>query len=79
MELLEFLIDNSYIKYKGKIYRQYIGIPMGIDPAPFMANLFLHYYENRFIRNLIDNGKTDQASVLKDTFRYLDFRRSLEH
>ena len=39
--LLDFLIDNSYMMYKGEIYRQFIGIPMGIDPAPFMANFFL--------------------------------------
>ena len=28
---------------------QKIGIPMGSDPAPFMANLFI-YYENRWVR-----------------------------
>ena len=45
---------------------------MGIDPAPFMANLFLHYYENKFIKSLIENGDLDKATKLKDTFRYLD-------
>ena len=72
IKLLDFIVDNSYIKYKGKIYRQYVGIPMRIDPAPFMSNLFLHYYENKFIKSLIENGDLDQATKLKDTFRYLD-------
>ena len=72
IKLLNFIVDNSYIKYKGKIYRQFVGIPMGIDPAPFMANLFLHYYENKFIKNLVDNGNIKEAGVLKYTFRYLD-------
>ena len=42
-------IDSCYIEFKGKVYRQHIGIPMGVDPAPFIANLFLHYSESRYI------------------------------
>ena len=72
IKLLNFLVDNSYILYKGKVFRQHTGIPMGIDPAPFMANLFLHYYENTYITNLVDSGKIKEAGVLKYTFRYLD-------
>ena len=45
---------------------------MGIDPAPFMANLFIHYFENKYIRNLVDTGNINEAGVLKYTFRYLD-------
>ena len=36
--------------------RQAIGIPMGIDPAPFWANLYLYSYEEDFISNLVKNG-----------------------
>ena len=36
--------------------RQAIGIPMGIDPAPFWANLYLYSYEEHFISNLVKNG-----------------------
>ena len=78
IKLLNFIIDNSYIKYKGKIFRQFIGIPiMGIDPAPFMANLFLHFYEFRYIKDLVENGEIAEAGVLKYTFRYLDDLLSL--
>ena len=37
--------------------RQAIGIPMGIDPAPFWANLYLYTYEEDFITNLVNCGK----------------------
>ena len=72
IKLLNFIVDNSYIEYKGKLFRQFVGIPMGIDPAPFMANLFLHFYEFGYIKNLVDNGKLSEAGVLKYTFRYQD-------
>ena len=33
--------------------KQDIGIPMGIDPAPFWANLFLYSFESKYVKNLI--------------------------
>jgi len=78
IKMLEFIVDNSFIKYKGKIYRQYIGIPMGIDPAPFMANLFLHFYENKYIVNLVNIGNIKEAGVLRNSFRYLDDLLSID-
>ena len=41
MEWLEFLIGNVYIRVGNKVFRQRIGIPMGTDCAPLLANLFL--------------------------------------
>ena len=38
--ILEFIIDNAYYQGGYKIFKQIIGIPMGSDPAPFIANLF---------------------------------------
>ena len=66
------MIDNCYIEFKGKVYRQYIGIPMGVDPAPFIANLFLHYSETRYMDNLIKAGDMTKAKKLSNSFRYLD-------
>ena len=45
---------------------------MGIDPAPFMANLFLFYYENRFMVDLISSKEVFRAKKLSKSFRYLD-------
>ena len=42
---LKFLIENAYFEVGGKFFQQKIGIPIGLDPAPFLANLFLAYYE----------------------------------
>ena len=42
---IKFLVENIYIQVGDKIFRQTIGIPMGTDCAPLLANLFLFYYE----------------------------------
>ena len=56
IEMLEFLIDNIYIKVGKDIFRQQIGIPMGTDCASFLANLFLFYYEYNYMKDLIKSN-----------------------
>ena len=66
-----FLINNSYFYVGKQVFRQKIGIPMGLDPAPFLANLFLAYYEIHFIDGL---RKTDYGRAKKflNTYRFID-------
>ena len=44
---------------------------MGSDPAPFIANLFLYVYENRFMTNLKKNDLA-RAKNLRHVFRFID-------
>ena len=37
---VEYLIDNSYVSIGKRTYRQCIGIPIGTDCVPLVANLF---------------------------------------
>ena len=37
-----------YIRFGSKLYRQIVGISMGTNCAPFVADLFLFYYESDF-------------------------------
>ena len=40
---LAILLDNSFIRYGGTMYRQIVGIPMGTDGEPLVADsLLLH-------------------------------------
>ena len=70
-ECVSFLIKNCYFKVGNHILRQNIGIPMGIDPAPFWANLFLYYYENLFVKKLISDG-SPRAYNYNSTCRFID-------
>ena len=44
-EALTFLLDNIYIRFGSKLYRQIVGIPMGTNCAHLLADLFLFCYE----------------------------------
>ena len=65
------LITNSYFTVGNFVFRQSIGIPMGIDPAPFWANLYLYHYESSFVTSL---SKTDKyrGFKFKHCFRFID-------
>ena len=39
---IDFLIDNIYVRFGSSVFRQVIGIPMGTNSAPLLADLFLH-------------------------------------
>lgn len=49
VNILKFCIRNSYITFNSKIYRQRVGIPMGANYSPNVANLYLHFYESKFM------------------------------
>ena len=46
------LLDNIFIRFGTKLYRQTIGIPMGTNSAPLVADLFLFCYERDFMKSL---------------------------
>ena len=69
--MVSHLISETYFTVGDILFRQNIGIPMGIDPAPFWANLYLYHYENNFMTKLI---KTDRyrGFKFKNCFRFID-------
>ena len=77
--MIDFLIDNIFVDFGGRIFQQTIGIPMGTNCAPLLADLFLYSYEAEFIQNLIKDGKRALASKFNLTFRYIDDVLSLNN
>ena len=55
-----------------ELYRQIIGIPMGTNCAPLVADLFLFCYERDFMLSLSDNNQADIIEAFNSTSRYLD-------
>ena len=68
---VDYLIDNIYVSVGNKVYRQCVGIPMGTDCAPLLANLFLFSYEYRYMRGLIKSNIL-MARKFNNTMRYID-------
>ena len=70
-ECVSFLIKNCFFKVGNAILRQCIGIPMGIDPAPFWANLFLYHFEAKYVKNLISTS-SPRAYNFHSVGRFID-------
>ena len=71
-EALIYLLDNIYIRFGTKLYRQIVGIPMGTNCAPLVADLFLFCYERDFMTSLSDVKEAEIIEAFKSTSRYLD-------
>ncbi len=69
---LLFLLDNIYVRYGHKVCRQAIGIPMGTNCAPLIADLFLYCYERDFMLKLSKDKQSHIIEAFNDTSRYLD-------
>ena len=55
-------MDNIYIRFGTKLYRQIVSIPMGTNCAPLVADLLLFCYERDFMKDL---SSDNQADVIK--------------
>ena len=71
-DALTFLLDNIFIRFGSKLYRQVVGIPMGTYCAPLVADLFLFCYERDFMMPLSDDKQADIIDAFNTTSRYLD-------
>ena len=71
-DALHYFLDNTFIRFGSKLYRQIVGIPMGINYAPLVADLFLFCYERDFMLSLSDNNQADIMKLFNSTSRYLD-------
>ena len=58
--------------FAGKVFQQIIGIAIGTNCAPLLADLFLYSYEAEFIQSLLSAGRKRLASQFNFTYRYID-------
>ena len=72
IKMLEFLVENIFVVFAGKVFQQTVGIPMGTNRAPLLADLFLYSYEADFVQSLLSTGKKHLASRFNPTYRYID-------
>ena len=65
-------MKNIYVQFEGMVYQQIVGIPMGTNCAPIIADLFLFCWERDFMSNLHKSKQYDLIDLLNDTSRYLE-------
>ena len=62
-----FVVQHFY-----SIWHQAVGIPIGTNCAPLVADLFLFCYERNFMMSLSDDKQADFIDAFNTTSRYLD-------
>ena len=78
-DALHYLLDNIFITFSSKLYRQIVGIAKGSNCAPLDADLFLFCCERDFMLSLSDNNQTDIIEAFNSTSRYLDDLLSIDN
>ena len=69
---LHYLLDNIFIRFGLKLYRQIVGILIGLNCATLVANFFLFCNVRDFMLSLSDNYQIDIIEAFNSTSRYLD-------
>ena len=52
---IHYLINNMYVEVGGALFQQVVGIPMGTNSAPMIANLSLFMAEFNYIKGIANN------------------------
>ena len=71
-EALIFLFDNIYIRLSTKLYRKIVGIPIGTNCAPLVADLFIFCYERDLMMSFTADEDSEIIEAFNSTSRYLD-------
>ena len=58
IKMLEYLIDNIFVEFRGRIFQQTIGIRMGTNCAPLLVDLFLWFHETDFYKGSHESRKS---------------------
>ena len=73
INMLVFMIDSIHVMFGGLVLQQTVGIPMGSNCAPLLADLLFYSYEADFIQELVKKRtKTKLARSFDFTFLYID-------
>ena len=65
-------MGKGQTQFGTKLYRQVVGIPMGTNCAPLVADFFLFCYERDLRMSLSDDKQADVIDAFNTTSRYLD-------
>jgi hypothetical protein len=79
IKMLQFLIDNIFIMFGGRVFQQTVGMPTGTNYVLLLADLFLYSHEADFIQGLLKKNEKKLVRSFIFTFRYIDDVLSLNN
>ena len=68
------LLDTIFIRFGTKLQRQFVGIPIGTNCAPLVADIFLFCYEIYFMASL-----SEIIQAFNSKSRYLDVLLNIDN
>ena len=71
LKAVKYLLDNCQFQFGNRLFKQVVGIPMGSDPAPYFANLFLYTYESIWL-NRMKKENNILARKFGKIYRFID-------
>ena len=77
IEMIDYLVRNTYIKAFGSIFRQSKGIIMGGKSSGWLSDCSLMVDEYKYVDSKVKAGNLDEANILKYFRRYRDDCTSL--
>ena len=57
IKMLQFLIDNIFIMFGGRVFQQKVGISTGANYVLLLADIFLYSHEADFIQGLLKKNE----------------------
>ena len=72
IKMLEFLVDNIFVVFAGKVFNQTVGIPMCTNGAPASRRHLSVFIRSGFHKSLLSTGKKHLASRFNLTYKYID-------
>ena len=71
VEALELILFNTNIQFNESIFKQILGIPMGGNASPFIADLYLSWCEYCYMTKVVKHDYA-MAKLLSYNCRYFD-------
>ena len=78
-EALTFLLDNIYIRFVTKLFRQIVGILRGTNCGLLIADLFLFCYERDFMMSVSEDKQPGVIEAFSSISRHLDFLFNIDN
>jgi hypothetical protein len=72
INMLELLIDNIFVIFGERVFQEKVGIHMGTNCAPLLADLFLNSYEADFIQVFLKKNERKLTRSFNFTSRNID-------
>ena len=78
LQVMRWLICNAFVQPGDRVWRQIIGIAMGLSCSPDWCNIYLLYYEWLFIDRLLRLQQQYLLPLFSRWFRYIDDLRVIK-